>query len=112
MSAPPQDLSPLTIFALIAIVALLLTCAIGLVVGTLAQRAENRRPCPECGELKLRFVEGISATILVHGQRAGDAWSLHECSACGARLKDHRGTWEPPSDSDLRHFLPKNSTTP
>lgn len=107
MSSPLQSLSFVAIVALIVIVALGLTACVVFVGGTLAQRAESQRPCPECGAQALRWVTFLRATVLVDGRRAPDSWSLHECEACGVRLKDHRGTWEVPSESDGRHFEAK-----
>jgi len=99
-----QQVSLLAALGLVVLVAVGLTALIGFVCGTLAARADAKRPCPACQQAALRWVTAVRATIEVDGQRAPDSWAFYECRACGTRLKDHRGQWKQPTDSDLRHF--------
>lgn len=102
---------------LVGVVVLALLAAFGViaslvfVLGRLLEHSENRRPCPECNETRLLWIKGARATILVHGRHAPDSWSLHECLACGVRLKNRSGKWEPAGPSDLRHYAPKDSVS-
>lgn len=99
-----MQLSPVGLLAFIVFVVVCLAVLVAVLGGILANRSEEQRACPKCGEVGLKWVTAIAATIKVDGVRAPDSWSLFECRSCEARIKDHRGVWEDPTESDLRHF--------
>ncbi len=66
--------------------------------------ADDRRPCPACGQRGLRWVNLIKATILVNGRRAPDCWVYYCCKTCGAGFKLHRGVWIRVPDEEIQKY--------
>ncbi|SRR6266568_3220284 len=89
--------------AIIVVVVLLIGVALyGLfyLVGWLFYRFYRSR-CPKCGKRGLKMVDGALATVVIHGKRAPDSWTVYECEKCGAVLRWHLEKWEEESESQV-----------
>jgi hypothetical protein len=70
----------------------------------LAGRGGRRRhKCPGCGVAAMRIVGVVKKEISVEDRRVPDRWSLYLCEDCGARFKEHHGTYTVATDEEWAH---------
>ena len=71
-----------------------------LLIGWIVSR--RREKCPQCGEKKLRFIQGMLATVIIDDKRAPDSWNYLACESCHSHWKEHHGELSAVADDEWR----------
>jgi hypothetical protein len=71
----------------------IIVVALALLLLTGWRAGRKRRKCPACDANSMRIVGLNQTKTSIDGRRVLDPWSLYVCDACGARFKDHLGSY-------------------